>query len=135
MKKSILVLFTLTFSVVSLFAQEPVSTTSSQDSIVFDKLVHDYGTITQGDNGTCNFTFTNNGISPLVLSNVRASCGCTIPEWPKEPIAAGASGIIKVKYDTNRVGSFSKSITVSSNAVNSSVVLRITGNVSQKAEN
>jgi len=135
MKKSILVLFTLTLSAVSLFAQEPVQTAGTQDSIVFDKMVHDYGTITQGDNGSCDFTFTNKGTSPLVLSDVRASCGCTIPEWPKEPIAAGATGVIKVSYDTNRIGNFSKSITVSSNAINPSVVLRITGNVNQKPTN
>ncbi|MDZ7740844.1 MAG: DUF1573 domain-containing protein [Bacteroidota bacterium] len=75
------------------------------------------------------FTFTNKGQKPLVLSNVRASCGCTVPQWPREPVAPGEKGEIKVKYNTNRPGSFNKSITVNSNAANSMVRLRIKGQV------
>ena len=101
----------------------------SQDSIIFDKLEHDYGTIEKGGDGNCVFTFTNQGQKPLLLSNVRASCGCTVPQWPREPIAPGEQGEIKVKYNTNIAGTFNKSITVNSNAANSIVRLRIKGQV------
>ena len=105
---------------------------NTQDSIVFEKLINDYGTIAKGSDGNCEFKFTNKGKVPLILSNVRASCGCTTPEWTKTPVSPGENGVIKVKYNTNRVGSFNKSITVKSNAVNSSVVLHIKGNVKAK---
>lgn len=108
------------------------SSSASPDSIVFEKLVHDYGTIAQDSDGYCEFKFTNKGQSPLILSNVSSSCGCTVPNWPKDPILPGAAGTIKVKYDTKRVGNFNKSITVNSNAINSMVLLRITGNVHPK---
>ncbi len=110
---------------------QPVQTTS-QDSIVFEKIVHDYGTIVQGADGNCEFKFTNNGKTPLVLSNVTASCGCTVPDWPKGPILPGKSSSIKVKYNTALVGAFNKSITVNSNAVNNTVLLQIKGNVTPK---
>lgn len=130
MKKSVLLFFLLSFLSFGLFAQE--NQNKSNDSIVFVKTVYDYGTITQGSDGSCEFKFTNKGKTPLTLSNVQTSCGCTIPEWPKQPIPAGETGIIKVKYDTNRLGTFNRTITVSSNAKNSSVMLSIKGNVVAK---
>jgi hypothetical protein len=60
------------------------------------------------------------------------SCGCTVPEWPKEPIPSGNTGVIKVKYDTNRLGTFTKTITVMSNATNSAVTITIKGNIIAK---
>lgn len=99
----------------------------------FEELNHDYGTIEQGSDGTYSFVFTNAGTEPLILKNVRSSCGCTIPEWPREPINAGESSTILVKYNTNRVGPFSKSISVYSNAQEAPVVLRIKGEVKAKA--
>ncbi|MDZ7742177.1 MAG: DUF1573 domain-containing protein [Bacteroidota bacterium] len=130
MKKSFAFLSFLLFISISIYAQQ--GQVIKTDSIVFEKTVHDYGTITQGADGNCEFTFTNKGQKPLVLSNVRASCGCTVPTWPKKPIAPGKTGVIKVKYNTARMGSFNKSITVSSNAANSRVTLKITGNVIKK---
>lgn len=106
--------------------------TSANDSIVFNQTIYDYGTIAQGGDGSCEFIFTNKSSKPLTLTNVRASCGCTIADWPKEPIASGKNGSIKVKYNTNIAGSFNKSITVTSNATNSNIVLRIKGNVEAK---
>ena len=103
--------------------------TKMQESIVFEKTIHDYGTIAQGADGNSEFKFTNTGKAPLILSNVKASCGCTVPEWPKEPIAPGKTSSIKVKYNTATVGAFNKSITVNSNAVNNTVMLQIKGNV------
>jgi hypothetical protein len=100
--------------------------------IEFEKETHDYGTIKQYANGTYEFKFKNTGNEPLMISNAKGSCGCTVPEWPREPIAPGESATIKVKYDTKRVGPFSKSITLQSNAVNEPTkTIRIKGNVEE----
>ena len=101
--------------------------------IKFENIVYNYGTITQGSDGSCEFIFENTGKNPLVLSNVRPSCGCTVPKWSKEPIKSHKKSSIKVKYNTRRIGSFSKSITVTSNASNSPIVLIIKGKVVAKA--
>jgi hypothetical protein len=106
--------------------------TESPDSIAFEKLVHDYGTLENGANGDCEFVFTNKGEKPLVLSNVRASCGCTAPSWTKEPVLPGKTGVIKVGYNTGIPGVFHKTVTVTSNAANSQVILTIKGNVLPK---
>jgi hypothetical protein len=100
--------------------------------IKFNKEVHDYGTVKYDGDGTCTFDFTNEGNEALVISNAKGSCGCTVPEWPKEPIAPGASASIKVKYDTKRPGAINKSVTITSNAVNVEggiVTVRIKGEV------
>ena len=101
--------------------------------IEFDKLVHDYGTIEQHADGNCEFTFTNTGKEPLILSNVRASWGCTVPAWPRQPVLPGQSDVIKVKYDTKRVGNINKSIRVVSNAKNANVTLKIKGKILAKS--
>jgi len=98
--------------------------------IKFKSLVHDYGNIYKGDNGVCHFEFTNAGKADLQLTNVSSSCGCTVPEWPKDPIAPGQSATIKVSYDTKRVGGISKSIYVDSNT-GERVTLSIKGNISE----
>lgn len=102
--------------------------------ITFESLEHDYGNIYKGDNGECEFVFKNTGKAPLQITNARASCGCTVPSWPRDPIAPGKKSVIKVKYDTNRLGTINKSITVTSNAVNNSVVLHIKGHISEKPD-
>ena len=84
--------------------------------MVFETETIDYGTIEHNANGDREFVFTNNGNKPLIISNAQGSCGCTVPTTPKEPIAPGAKGIIGVKYATDRVGAFTKSVTVTSNA-------------------
>lgn len=106
--------------------------TTSLADIKMDKLTHDYGNIQQGGDGTCEFKFTNNGKEPLVITNCQGSCGCTVPQCPKEPILPGKSGVIKVKYDTNRPGGIYKTVTVTSNAKSGNVVLTIKGNVETK---
>jgi hypothetical protein len=99
----------------------------------FEKDVHDYGTVENGGDGTCTFEFTNTGNAPLIISNAKGSCGCTVPSWPKEPIAPGATSKISVKYDTKRPGAINKSVTITSNAVNEPTkVIRIKGNVKAK---
>jgi len=99
--------------------------------IKFTSLVHDYGNIYKGDNGVCTFEFKNVGKADLQLSNVTSSCGCTVPEWPKEPIPPGKSAIIKVSYNTSNVGPINKHIFVMSNAEEERVTLSIKGNVSE----
>jgi hypothetical protein len=118
------------------FAQAPVN--NNQESafgpeIEFEMLKYDFGTISQNGNGTVEFVFTNTGGEPLVLANVRSSCGCTVPQWPRKPIAAGKSDVISVKYDTRRIGAFKKSITVYSNASVSPIRLEISGTVQAAA--
>ncbi|WP_396212437.1 DUF1573 domain-containing protein [Flavobacterium sp.] len=98
--------------------------------IVFESETIDYGTIQQNADGKREFVLTNNGDKPLIISNAQGSCGCTVPTYPKEPIAPGAKAVIGVKYDTNRTGSFQKSVTITSNAEGTATkVLTIKGNV------
>jgi hypothetical protein len=130
MKKSLVVIITLFFASLSIQAQEKPAT--PQDSIVFESTTHDYGTIVQGGDGNCEFKFTNKGKAPIILNNVQASCGCTTPEWTRTPVNPGEKGTIKVTYNTNNMGAFNKSITVSSNAINSPIVLSIKGLVNPK---
>jgi len=132
--KRVTLFFLATFVAFAMFAQNAAETTKSvanpnAPEITFDKTVHDYGTIPYQGDGKCEFKFTNTGKEPLILTNVRSSCGCTVPKWPREPILPGQSDIIKVEYKTNRIGKINKTITVQSNARTSSLVLRIEGQV------
>jgi hypothetical protein len=102
--------------VVETTTDAPVQTSKAQ--IKFEKETHDYGTIKNGADGSCVFEFKNTGTEPLMITNAKGSCGCTVPEWPKEPIAPGAKGSIKVHYDTKRTGGINKSVTITSNASN-----------------
>ena len=98
--------------------------------ITFDNETVDYGDIAKDANGIKTFTFKNTGDAPLVISLVKPTCGCTIADYPQQPIAPGQSGTIKVGYDTKRVGAFSKTIEVHSNAKTSArKILRIKGRV------
>lgn len=101
--------------------------------ISFEKEVHDYGVMEQNGNGQCEFVFTNTGTEPLLITNARGSCGCTVPEWPREPIAPGASSAIKVKYDTKRIGLINKSVTITSNGETSTKIIRIKGEIKAPA--
>jgi hypothetical protein len=98
--------------------------------MVFDSETIDYGTIAHNADGNRKFEFTNNGSKPLIITNTTGSCGCTVPTTPKEPIAPGAKGTIGVKYATDRVGAFTKTVTVTSNAAGQATkVLTIKGTV------
>lgn len=98
----------------------------------FEEEVIDYGNIAQNDNGLRTFKFTNRGRAPIVISKVKTTCGCTVPTYPKQAILPGETASIDIKYATNRVGSFSKTITVISNADEPQKKLRIKGNVIAK---
>ena len=97
--------------------------------IWFEEYMHDYGVIEKGGDGAWSFVFKNLGEKPFVINRVRSTCGCTVPEWPKEPIEPGESGEITVIYNTKTTGTFLKSVIVYSTADNSPVKLQIKGKV------
>ena len=131
MKNFFIVLILMSFAV-----SNTVIGQTTQAKIDFETLEHDFGTFKEEDGSqTYSFEFTNNGASPLILNNVRASCGCTTPQWTKDPVAPGRDGLIKVSYNPrNRPGPFNKTVTVSSNASNPTVILRIKGNVEKREQ-
>jgi hypothetical protein len=95
-----------------------------------DPLVWNYGNIENASTGLRIFKFTNTGEAPLVITNAKGSCGCTVPSYPKEPIMPGESNEIRVKYDTKRTGAFTKYVTLTTNAKeNTTVRLKIYGKV------
>jgi len=107
---------------------------ASAQTITFDKTTFDYGTIKPNSDGTRYFNVTNTGDKPLVLSNVKASCGCTTPQFSTDPIMPGKSAKIKVGYNTAINGGFNKMIEVFSNdPANSRTVIYIKGNVDANA--
>ena len=107
---------------------------SGAQSIEFESKIVDYGTLAHNADGNREFTFTNNGDQPLVIKSAKGSCGCTVPSYKKEDgsseWAPGESGVIKVKYATNRIGKFTKTITLSTNTLDKKpVILTIKGEV------
>ena len=128
------------FALICLFASMTFGMANAQNDkkdvpangakIRFVETEHNYGDLQKGGNGDCEFTFVNEGNEPLILSKVKASCGCTTPSYTQKPVMPGKTGTIKVLYNTNNVGGFSKTVTVESNAVdNPRVVLKIKGTV------
>ncbi len=126
--KKLLASMTLVLSfALGAFAQTP---SAGGAEIELVKEVHDFGNMKQYGDATTEFRFKNTGDEPLIISHAQGSCGCTVPKWPKEPIQPGDEGVIKVKYDSKRVGPINKSVTISSNASNSPTkVIRIKGNI------
>ncbi|MFT6715657.1 MAG: hypothetical protein ACJA0Q_000284 [Saprospiraceae bacterium] len=138
MKKYFLTLAMAVFTLTSVVSAQNAGTPPVEEEkkadpnaavIKFETKEIDYGTINKGDEPLRIIKFTNTGKSPLVITNCQGSCGCTVPECPKDPIMPGETGILKVRYDTKRVGNFNKTVTVKSNASNDVVYLKIKGNV------
>ena len=132
MKKTILSIGLMICAVVFVKAQQTTpdimaAGNPNAPEVKFESEVVDYGTIEHNADGNREFKFKNTGKEPLVISNCQGSCGCTVPTWPKEPIMPGKTASIKVKYATDRIGAFEKTVTVTSNAKTPSVVLRIKG--------
>ena len=127
MTKKLVLLSIFCISAFNLFAQKQQN--NQKELITFTEKIHDYGTIEVGSPGDCVFIFTNNMKTALVISNVKPSCGCTVANWPKQPILPGKTGVIKLNYNTKIPGTFNKTIVVTSNAKNANVLLRIKGNV------
>lgn len=121
--KKIILLAVVTLMSYAVQAQDKVA------KIEFTQETIDYGEINKGADGVRVFEFTNTGNIPLIISDVKSSCGCTVPEKPDAPIAPGATGSIKVKYDTRRVGPIRKTITVYSNADEPVKAIKIKGTI------
>jgi hypothetical protein len=101
--------------------------------LTFETLDHDFGKVTEGEKVEYDFKFTNTGEAPLIISEVKASCGCTTPFWPKGVIKPSGSDVIKVVYNsTGRPGQFSKGIVVTSNTYPNQTILKISGVVFSK---
>ncbi|MCP3931025.1 MAG: DUF1573 domain-containing protein [Bacteroidetes bacterium] len=144
MKKFLSILTIMVMAGTFVFAQTPATPKKAAEGvknvtegpmIAFEATTVQYGTIEQGSDPYRVFTFTNEGTEPLVIKHAKASCGCTVPTYPKEPISPGESGEIKVRYDTKRVGPFSKRITLTTNDVkhaDGQVFLNIKGKVEKK---
>ena len=107
------------------------TTRQTEETISVNKMVHDFGTIKESSQTASTiFILTNSGKEPLIINKVSASCGCTTPEWTKEPIEAGKQAYVKATYSTaGRPGPFDKTITVVSNGNPSSLILHIKGTV------
>ena len=127
MKNSVLTFITLLISFF-IFSQE------KQAEIKFEVTTIDYGEVEFESDGKRVFKFKNVGTAPLIFKRISSSCGCTIPKKPEKPIEPGDFGEIEVEYDTKRVGVFMKAISVVSNSKNSSIVLRIKGEVLEEED-
>lgn len=143
MKKSIFGLFLIFALVQVTIAQNTPAPNESQiESIVMvngptmeiESLVLDYGTIEYNSEPLRVVKFTNTGTEPLVIKNARGSCGCTVPVWPKEPIMPGEESKIEIRYATNRVGKFSKTVTITTNEIGDPQVITVKGHVLKQKE-
>lgn len=106
---------------------------NAQGSIKFKAEKHDFGKIKEGTQASYSFEFTNTGKAPVVISNVQPSCGCTTPEWSREPIMSGKTGKVTALYNSaGRPGNFNKTITVVNNGEVSQIILTIQGSVVPK---
>ena len=132
-----LILGTMTFAVAQ---NAPVEAPQTEQFVVsgpvmnLDTTVVDYGTIDQHSEPLRLLKFTNTGDEPLVITNARGSCGCTVPTWPKEPVMPGEVSQIEVRYATNRVGPFTKTITLTTNEIGDPKVIKVTGKVNKLEE-
>lgn len=108
--------------------------TGPKTSINFSEMVHDFGTIEQNTTNPKVFSFTNTGSEPLIISDAKGSCGCTVPEYPRQPIAPGETGEIKVVYSPgNQANQQTKSVTITANTEPATTVLQIKANVTPGA--
>lgn len=106
---------------------------SEMATMDFKDTLHNFGNLMEGEVGSYDFEFVNNGKKPLVISSASGSCGCTVPDYPHEPVAPGKSGIIKVKFDTQgKPGHQEKSVTVHTNSVRGMHMLYIKADVAGK---
>lgn len=130
--KKLFLLATLVFGVAVLsYAQVKVEggDPSTMAKFKWQETTHDFGKIDQGKPVSTEFTFTNTGTTPLVISNVKGSCGCTVTEYTKEAIAPGKTGNVKATFNAAAVGAFNKSIRVTANVEGGSETLMIKGEV------
>lgn len=110
-------------------AATPAEETNNVTSIDFGSKEHDFGVIVQGEMVGHTFLFKNTGDKPLTIIDAKASCGCTVPEWSKEPIAPGEEGKLEVKYNGSGSGVVRKTVTVIANTEPAETILEIKANV------
>jgi len=128
MKKVISIL-----AVVALFATVSFGQAKADGPVMtLESTEVDYGEIMQDSEPLRAFKFTNTGNEPLIISNAKGSCGCTVPSYPKDPILPGESAKIEVRYDTKRIGPFQKTITLTTNEATPTHTLKIKGKVNAK---
>lgn len=113
-------------------AADAVDPAQPTTTISFDKEEHDFGNINEGDKVEHIFKFTNTGNEPLIISSAKGSCGCTVPEWPKEPIPPGQGGEIAVAFDSkNKPGKQTKTVTIQANTDPNPTRLKIKADVAK----
>jgi hypothetical protein len=115
-------------------ATKPVQTSVQGPIMTLESMTVDYGDIKQGSDPLRVVSFTNTGTEPLVISNAKGSCGCTVPTWPREPIGPGESAVIEIRYDTKRLGGINKTVKLTTNDETGTYVLRVKGNITAKAK-
>jgi len=114
--------------------ENPEQTSVQGPIMTLESMIVDYGDIKQGSDPLRTVAFTNTGTEPLVISNAKGSCGCTVPSWPREPIAPGESAVIEIRYDTKRLGGINKTVKLTTNDETGTYVLRVKGNITAKTE-
>lgn len=115
-------------------AEQESTASGKLPKIKFNETEHDFGTIKEGENVETTFTITNEGEADLIIINAQGSCGCTVPEWPKEPIKPGASADMKVTFNSSgKPGQQQKTVTLTTNTKEGSEQLTIKANVTPKA--
>lgn len=118
---------------VAVYATASSAQAVSGPVMTFDVTTIDYGNIDKGAEPLRKFKFTNTGNEPLIIKTAKGSCGCTVPTYPKEPIMPGESNVIEVRYDTQRVGAFTKTVTITTNEATDTRMLTIKGEVKAPA--
>ncbi|MEM1324225.1 MAG: DUF1573 domain-containing protein [Bacteroidota bacterium] len=135
MKKLFSLLMIMSLAATFTFAQDSnEGETTTGPKMELETMEVDYGVIEQGSEPLREFHFANVGNEPLQITNAKGSCGCTVPNYPKEPIFPGEKGVIEVRYDTKRIGRFTKRVTLTTNEGGEKIVLTIKGEVKKKAE-
>ena len=141
MKNKLILLSVILFTAVQIFAQEKKvldnigNENSNQASFKFETEEYNFGTIEQGESITHEFKFINTGSEPLIISQAEGSCGCTVPIFPKEPILKNQSAAIKVTFNsTGKYGIQDKTVTLTSNAKQSPMIIHIKGTVEKQKE-
>ena len=119
-----------------IYVRDPFKSAKLHETMIeFDNTELDLGNLRQGKPQPGTFTFTNTGDTPFVITNVATSCGCTTPEWPRHPIKPGKTGEIKVTYDAQHTGRFTKTIRVEGNVAGGFMTLSIRGEVQANESN
>lgn len=129
MKKFLILSVFALFLGVNSYAQDGEIKSTEGPIMDLESLDVDYGTIEQHSDPVRTVAFTNSGTEPLVIKNARGSCGCTVPIYPKEPILPGETNEIEIRYDTKRLGPFSKTVKITTNDGNDPLVIKVHGKV------